>query len=91
MNQQIVELKEQRMPEKASILVLRKKVRRSPCAESRNIWMVGSYSTYRKWYVVRWIEEYECFQYACEAYKYSSNNMCLHIAAAATYERTSSD
>ena len=57
MNQLQIQEREQRMQEKASILVKNKRVRRSTVEESRNIWMVGNYSTPKKWYVVRWNEE----------------------------------
>ena len=76
------------MLDKANFLVQNKKVRRSPCAVSRNIWMVGSCSTQKKWYVVRWNEELDGFTCACEAFKYSSDNTCLHISACAIFEGT---
>ena len=72
----------QRMLEKANILVQNKKVRRSPCAESRNVWMVGSYST---WYIVKWNQDLDCFTCACKAFEFS-NGMCLHIAACTLFE-----
>jgi hypothetical protein len=78
--------REKRMLEKAIALVEREKATRSSCAKSRNLWMVGSYSTAKKWYVVRWNEELKCFMCACRAFEFSSNNMCLHIAAVALYE-----
>lgn len=78
--------KEQRMLEKANFLVANKRVRRSPVKESRNIWMAGSNSTPKKWYIVRWDEELDLFSCACEAYKYSPDNRCLHLCAVALFE-----
>lgn len=75
-----------RMLEKANILVQNKRVRRSPCKESRNVWTVSSYSTAKKWYVVRWNEEFDCFMCACKACEYSSDNTCFHILACAIFE-----
>jgi hypothetical protein len=79
---------EQRMLEKANILVKNKRVKRSTVQDSRNVWMVGSFSTPKKWYVVRWNEELDCFTCACKAFKFSSesNNLCLHILACSLYE-----
>jgi hypothetical protein len=79
-------IQEHRMLDKAKILVERKKVRRSTVKESRNVWMVGSFSTPKKWYVVRWNEELDCFTCACKAFEFSSNNLCLHILACSLYE-----
>ena len=73
------------MQEKASILVKSKRVRRSTVEESRNIWMVGSYSTPKKWYVVRWNEELDAFMCACKAFEYSAASSCIHIFAADVY------
>lgn len=78
--------KEQRMLEKANILVKNKRVRRSTVQDSRNIWMVSSYSTPKKWYVCRWDEELDCFTCACKAFEYSSDNRCMHILACAIFE-----
>jgi hypothetical protein len=87
MNQVIQEqIREQRILDKASILVKNKKVRRSTVKESRNVWMVGSFSTPKKWYVVRWNEEFDCFTCACKAFEFSSNNLCLHILACCLME-----
>jgi len=83
MNQELEQVqKQERMLEKANILVTNNRVRRSPCKESRNIWMVSSYSTPKKWYVVRWNEDIDGFTCACKAIEYSSNNACMHILAA---------
>ena len=87
MNQQMQkQIQQERMLDKANYLVANRKVRRSPCAESRNLWMVSSYSTPKKWYVVRWNEEFDCFMCACKAFKFSSDNTCLHILACAIFE-----
>lgn len=89
MNQ--VQIQQDRRLEKATILV-NKRVRRSTLKESRNIWMVGSFSTpKKKWYVVRWNEEFDCFTCACKAFEYSSDNMCLHILACALFEGTAEE
>jgi hypothetical protein len=74
--------------EKANFLVANNKIRRSPCADSRNIWMVSSYSTAKKWYVVRWNEELDGFICGCKAFEYSSDNICLHILACSIFEGT---
>ena len=81
MNQLQIQEREQRMQEKASILVKNKRVRRSTVEESRNIWMVGSYSTPKKWYVVRWNEKLDAFMCACKAFEYSAASSCIHIFA----------
>ena len=89
LEQQIqAQTKEQRMLDQADFLVANKKVRRSPVKESRNIWMVGSYSMPKKWYVVRWNEESNCFMCACKAFEFSSDNTSLHIMACALFEGT---
>lgn len=71
---------------KANFLVKNKKVRRSPCEESRNVWMVGSYSKPKAWYVVRFHDDLQTFECGCEAYKYSKDNCCLHLIAVAIFE-----
>ena len=95
MNQIAIQEKQQtrqaRMLDKANLLVSNKRVRRSPCAESRNVWMVSSYSTAKKWYVVRWNEEINGFVCPCKAFEFSSDNMCLHITACAIYEGSTID
>jgi hypothetical protein len=83
---QTEQIQERKMLDKATILVERKKVRRSTVKEGRNIWMVGSFSTAKKWYVVRWNEEFDCFTCACKAFEFSSNNLCLHILACSLFE-----
>jgi hypothetical protein len=74
------------MLEKAGILVKNKRVRRSSVKESQNIWMVGSFSTPKKWYVVRWNEDLCGFTCPCKAFEFSSNNLCLHILACSIFE-----
>ena len=90
MNQELEQIQQQtkqaRMLAKAIYLVENNKVRRSQCKDSRNIWMVDSYSTPKKWYVVRWNEDIDGFVCACKAFEYSADNMCLHIAACAIFE-----
>jgi hypothetical protein len=87
MNQELKQIqKQERMLEKANILVANKRIRRSHMEESRNIWMVSSYSTPKKWYVVRWNEDIDGFICACEAFKYSSDNVCMHILACSIFE-----
>ena len=87
LNQQIQEqVKQAKMLEKANYLVLNHRVRRSQCKESSNIWMVSSFSTPKKWYVVRWDTDLDGFTCACKSFEYSSDNMCLHIAACAIFE-----
>jgi hypothetical protein len=85
----IVELKEQtrkqRMLGKANFLMQNNKVRRSTCKESRNVWMVSSYSTPKKWYVVKWNEELDCFTCGCKSFEFSEG-LCLHIAACTLFE-----
>ena len=76
----------QRMLAKADFLVANKRVRRSTVKESLNVWMVSSYSTPKNWYVVRWIEQLDCFMCACKAFEFSSEGMCLHIAACTIFE-----
>lgn len=84
MDQQIQQkqILEQRMLDKANFLVANKRIRRSPCKESKNIWMIANYSTPKKWYVVRWNEELDAFIYAFE---YSAAGSCIHIFAADAY------
>ena len=74
------------MLDKANILVQNNRVRRSQCADSRNIWIVSSYSTAKKWYVVRWNADLDAFTCACKAFEFSPRGMCLHIAACAIFE-----
>lgn len=80
------QISQARMLEKANALVANNRVRRSQHEESRNVWMVSSYSTAKKWYVVKWSEDIEGFVCPCKAFEFSSNNMCLHIAACAIFE-----
>jgi hypothetical protein len=92
-NQVVTELNEQtrkqKVLDKANFLIANNKVKRSQCAESHNIWMVSSYSTPKKWYVVRGNEDIDGFTCACKAFEYSSDNMCLHVAACSIFERGS--
>ena len=86
MNQiQIQSEREKRMLEKADILVKNKRVSRSIIQESRNIWMVASYSTPKKWYIAKWNEELDAFMYACKTFEYSVVSSCIHIFAADVY------
>ena len=78
------EQKEQRMLDKANFLVANKRIRRSLCKESKNIWMVTR-STPKKWYVVRWNEELDAFVCTWKAFEYSAAGSCIHIFAADTY------
>ena len=91
MNQEIMQIQEleqarkQRMLDKANFLVSNKKVRRSTVKESRSIWMVSSYSTPKKWYVVRWNEGLGLFVCDCPYFEHRLEN-CMHVYAAAIYE-----
>jgi hypothetical protein len=73
------------MLNKANFLVANKRIRRSPCKGSKNIWMVASYSTPKKWYVVRCDEELDAFMCACKAFEYSPAGSGIHIFAADAY------
>ena len=84
--QELKQTREQKMLEKAQTLVNNNRVRRSQYQESRNIRMVSSYSTPKKWYVVRWNEELDMFICACKSFEYSSDNCCIHILACAIFE-----
>ena len=77
-------LSHERMLDKAQALVSQGRVRRSTVSESRNTWMCSSYSTPKKWYVIRWEPENDCFACGCRAYQF--NRMCLHVAACALLE-----
>ena len=83
--QEQTQARQARMLDKANFLVSNRRVRRSHCAESRNVWMVGSYSTPKKWYIVKWNEDLDCFTCACKAFEYSAG-LCLHIAACTLFE-----
>ena len=73
--------------QRANYLVQNKRVRRSPCSESRNIWMVGSYSQPKKlWYVVRYHDDINAFSCGCKSFTYSHDNCCLHVLAVAIFE-----
>ena len=74
------------MLDEANFLVQNKRVRRSDVKESRNVWMVGTYSTPKRWYVVKWDKELDCFICACKAFDFSQEGICLHVAACAIYE-----
>ena len=71
------EQREQRMLDKANFLVADKRIRRSPCKGSKNIWIVV-----KKWYVVRWNEELDAFMSACKVFEYSAAGSCIHFFSA---------
>ena len=81
-----VQKREQGMLINANFLVKQKKVRRSTALESRNIWMVGSYSTPKKWYVIKWDQVLEDLTCPCKGYEHSSDNKCIHTLACAIFE-----
>ena len=72
--------------EKANYLVTNKKVRRSSCKETRNIWMVSSYSRTGRFYRVMFDAELDEIVCDCKAFEFSPDNSCLHILACAIYE-----
>jgi hypothetical protein len=78
--------REKEMLDKANFLVELREVRKSSMPESRNIWRVSSYSTPKKWYIVKWDQNLDDFICACKGYKHSSDNKCLHILACAIFE-----
>ena len=78
------QIQEQRMLDKANFLVANKRIRRSLCKESKNIWIVAR-STPKKWYVVRWKEKLDAFICACKAFEYSAAGSCIHFFAADAY------
>ena len=80
------QIRQERMLDKANELVASGKVRRSQCNDTRNLWFVSSYSTPKKWYVVKWSQERDVFECGCKSYEYSTEAICLHIAACAIYE-----
>ena len=61
------EQKEQRMLDKANFLVANKRIRRSLCKESKNIWIVSQIDS-QEMDVVRWNEELAAFMCDCKAF-----------------------
>lgn len=78
------EQREQRMLDKANFLVANKRIRRSPCKGSKNIWIVVR-SNPKKWCVVRWNEELDAFMCDCKVFEYSAAAGCIHFFSADVY------
>ena len=61
------QIQEQRMLDKANFLVANNRIRRLPCKESKNIWIVSQIDS-QEMDVVRWNEELAAFMCDCKAF-----------------------
>jgi hypothetical protein len=86
MNQELKQIQNNKILDKARLIASAKRVRRSTV--NRNIWLVGSGNpkTPNRFYCVQWNEELDCFMCDCPAFEFSSDNTCKHIFACSFYE-----